>query len=446
MSNLNTYIEIIDVCKKCEQRMLQATLNFCNSVTIATKEAFGKQGINPIKSLNVLDFNGLDETQTSQMIKEILSYQNGNDYPIWKSFVKAFIPEIANKVRVPIITAEVQHIDVLARERGQYTVIIENKLKGAVFQRNQLGRYIEKMRSEGYSLENIHLILLPGWIDTNFFSHIRKSAWCAPEDWMMNNNSRKCCDWDSSDQHACWCDKEGWNTANNEWCKECHQYRDLFINDERISVIDRKFPDWLISTASDDTVVPPNEIFLRSAMIQFADYINGLYNIRLNIQEVMERIKVLMQEMQLDPQTPEENYVKVSETLDDVKNLVQSLETMKSIMTIRIWQKEIETAFPDALIDKDDASFGILIHGVYCGIWVEGNRQFWGFYRNPNKIYTEEIEQMVTSILEMCPKCNSKGRKNDFIAWDYTTHGAERIADLLNAAEGLVYKYQRKNV
>lgn len=444
MSSLRTYLNIIDSCRKHELAVLQRTLDFCNTVTTHVKEALGEKGIKSLKGLNVLDYNGLDEPQTSQIIKEILSYESNGDYPVWRSFVNTFIPEIANKVTSPIFSAEEQHIDVWVRERGLYTIIMENKLKGAVFQRNQLGRYVKKMLVEGYAAENIYLVLLPGWIDKTFLSHVRFSAWRAPKDWTTSNNDRKCCDWDSEDKYSCWCDREQWNTEANEWCRECLNCRDLFVNDERISVIDRMFPEWLVTVASDDKVIPSTEIFLRSAMIQFADYINGLYNTRLNIQEVMENIEILMKELSLDPQTPEENLVKVSKTLDNIHSLEQSLQTLKEILKMRIWQHEVENTFPEARIDSNDASFGVLIHGLYCGVWVENNKQFWGLFRSPDKIYNYDVEAMVAAILEKCPNCESKNPTDVFPAWDWTSHGADRIAELLNAAEELGYKYQRK--
>ena len=446
MSSLSTYLKIIESCRKHELAVLQKTLGFCNTITTRVKEILREKGIKSLKMLNVLDYNGLDEPQTSQIIKEILSYENNGDYPVWHSFVNTFIPEIANKVTSPIFSAEEQHIDVWVRERGLYTIIIENKLKGAAFQRNQLGRYVKKMLDKGYAPENIYLVLLPGWIDNNFLSHIRYSAWRAPKDWMTNNSDRKCCDLDSEDQYSCWCDREQWNIATNEWCRECQNCRDLFVNNDRISVIDRMFPEWLVSAASDDKVIPSTEIFLRSAMIQFADYINELYNTRLNIQEVMVIIEELMQDLSLNPQTPEENLAKVSKTLEDINSLQQSLKTLEAILRMRVWQNEVGKEFPDARIDTDDFSFGILLNGLYCGVWIEDdNRLYWGFYRNPDKIYNvDDIERMVKAILEQCPNCPSRGPKNDFIAWNYTDKGAENIAELLTAAEKSGYKYQRK--
>lgn len=153
-----------------------------------------------------------------------------------------------------------------------------------------------------------------------------------------------------------------------------------------------------------------------------------------------------MQDLSLNPQTPEENLAKVSKTLEDINSLQQSLKTLEAILRMRVWQNEVGKEFPDARIDTDDFSFGILLNGLYCGVWIEDdNRLYWGFYRNPDKIYNvDDIERMVKAILEQCPNCPSRGPKNDFIAWNYTDKGAENIAELLTAAEKSGYKYQRK--
>lgn len=68
-----------------------------------------------------------------------------------ESFIQSFI----NKdivVEAPMITAEKEHLDIAVRDK-HYAIIIENKLKDAVFQRNQLARYIARMKEHNY-IEN----------------------------------------------------------------------------------------------------------------------------------------------------------------------------------------------------------------------------------------------------------------------------------------------------
>lgn len=444
MVRLSDFLKFIESYQKNDMMQLLQRLNLCSSLSMIMHEEVEKEGIYHIVPFNLIDYNGLIETQTSQIIAQFLSYQKKGKYPIWESFLQTFIPELSKKVERPIFTAEQQRIDICVKEKT-YVVIFENKLKDTVFQRNQLGRYIRKMYEEGFSLNQIFVVIFPGHIDSNFIHSIRPSAWCAPKDWKSANNIRKCREDSSSDVHACWCDNKDWKWNKNEWCKQCDRYWDLLETEKllkHIIVIDSRFTEWLISTCS--STIFDKEILLRSAAIQFADYIKGIYNIRLNKQEIMANIKVLEKELCLDPHNPEEGLSKVDNLLSDVNEIQQSLKSLRDVLRIRIWQQEIENEFPQARVDSDGQSFGILIEGVYCGIWIEDNKYYWGFYISPNKIQSDNTNIMVQKILAKTPSCNSKGSSQNFIAWDYTTHGATRIAELLRSAESLGYKYQKK--
>ena len=392
-----------------------------------------------MNEINVLDYNGLREISTSNLISRLFKYENDGDYPIWRSFLTKFFPsELANNIVHPIFFAERdQHIDISVTEKGKYAFIFENKLRGAEFQRNQLGRYF--MAKSEYEPKNVYLVLLPGWIEDNFLIHIQESVWKAPSDWREKNDVRKC--GDKNDRFKCWCDNG--NIEDKEWCNHCIDIRDKFKDlDGHIKVIDRKFPEWLITAARE--VVPPEEIYVRSAMIQFAHYIKGLYNIRLNEEEIMENIKVLKEELALDNDNPEESLDKVTKTLEAVNSLQQSLKSLQVICRVKIWQKEIENAFPNVRVDSEENNFGILINGIYCGVWIENDKPYWGFYRNPNKISNDGAEDMVNKIVT---KANLKSKEQptkNFIEWEWTEHGADRISQLLSAAKLLGFKIQSK--
>lgn len=450
MSNLQSYLDIIVLCQKEKDLMLKNSLSFCSETTDLIKRRLQAKDINPITEFNLVDINGLVESQTSHVIKRIFEYRLNGSYPIWRSFVETFIStEIATLIHKPYISNEAQRIDICVKEKDKYAVIFENKLKGATFQRNQLGRYIKKIISEGYKPENIFVVIIPDGIYPDYFKKIRRSAWCAPKDWYENNDNRKCCVYED-DPHACWCDRKDW-TIGDDWCQGCTNFRDLFHEKnlkEHLLILDRNFADWLKSIVADGSIVPVREILLRSAIIQFADYIRGLYNIRLSKQEVMESIKVLMKELALNPSTPEDNLNKVTQTIEDINRLQQSLKTLQLLMRMRVWQSEVETFFPNALVDSDDISFGILINSIYCGIWYDESEDklYWGFYHDPNKIMPVGAKDMVDQIVTETADIKSKKPNDYFLAWDWTQHGAERIVALLNTAERLGYKYQRKTL
>lgn len=439
MSNLQYFLNIVTECHKHEATLLKKSLRFCINTSDKIRIAYKEHNIRHLYDIGVLDFNGLEETQTSELIKLIFAYENEGKHPLWLSFIETFYPDkkdLLTSTAKPIFSTEKQHIDICVEEKGKYVFIFENKLKGALFQRNQLGRYIYKM-CEKYKIEDIFLVIIPGWIDNNFIEYIRTSAWKVPKDWDESNNARKCCNFNSKEPHACWCDDKDWE--GNEWCQSCKDYKQCC----NYKIIDKEFTDWLLNTAN-STIIPQDEYLLRSAMIQFAHYIKGLYHIRLNIKEIMENIEILSKELALNPQNPEECYNKVTQTIKELKDLEQSLSRLQAILKVQIWQKEIEDYFTEARVVSDKNSFSVLIEDIdtYCGVWVEDdNRPYWGFYRN--KISTEEAKETVRKIIEKT-SASSKTPVNDFLAWDYTQHGSERIKSFLEAAEKLGHKYQRK--
>ena len=459
MIDLNEYLNLIRECRQSEKVWLCETLHFVEQVCVKINKAEKDHHIQHVYDINVLEYKGLEETDTSNLIESIFSYQYAGDYPVWRSFVDTFYPnesELIASIEHPLFSAEEHRIDICIKEPKKYAFVVENKLKGAVFQRNQLGRYVHQMVLESFKLEDIFLIIIPGRIDPKFITHIRKSAWRAPKDWYKPNNERECCAFSLSEPNACRCDDSSW--SKNGLCKGCIDYKECLKEfDGHLKVIDSEFTDWLMQLVEED-VVPKHEYLLRSAIIQFAYYIKGLYNIRLNQVEIMESIRVLEEQLLSDEKDPRDRYDKVQKTINDLDRLKQSLTNLLNIQLIRMWQKEIETFFPDARVDSDENSFGILIrredaasigdvnNGIYCGVWADTDKNykpFWGFYSDSRKMMSEGAREMVDDIVK-CAGASSKGEEGNYIAWDYTQHGSERVRDFLDAVVRLGFKYERK--
>lgn len=435
MTNIHEYISILENCHTRQSAEIKQALTRYTDIGKKFKESYKKNDIKCLYEVNILDYNGLCETQTSHLIKTIFSYEKDGQYPIWHSFVKRFYSDdLASRIKQPLFSAEEQRIDISVKESGQYAFIFENKLKGAVFQRNQLGRYISLMLNDKYSPENIYVVIIPGYIDSNFMPSIRKSVWKLPK------SDCHCHITDSSNNYICPCDID--NTI--EECDQCTDFKELINDKDHIKVLDKDFIDWLMDIATSDSCISSDEYLLKSAILQFAHYIKGLYQIRLNSKIIMENIKILEKELALNPEYPEQNYEKVTKMLEDLNGLVESMKRLQGILKIRIWQKEIENNFPDARIDYKEDSFGILINNIYCGIWLNGgNRAYWGFYSNPNSITPSNATLMVSHIVQKT-EVQSQGKSGDFIDWNYTERGAEIISNFLNATKELGYKYQQK--
>lgn len=192
----------------------------------------------PAYSGGILDvIGGISEPLTSQIIKNILSYKDDNGkFILLESFIRTFINSVL-KVKRPIISAEKGLLDVAIKDK-HYAIVIENKLKDAAFQRNQLARYIAKLKQEYYE-DAIFVVILPQFSDTN----IRLSAGRLPLDWRENNDNRKC----AIDRYECWCDYPSTQLSEQQtaWCAKCdkHIFSRLKNNTH---ILHDDFAEWLL--------------------------------------------------------------------------------------------------------------------------------------------------------------------------------------------------------
>ena len=93
MSNLVEYLKMVNACRQSKAAHLKLTLQFVERVSASIQEAYEAHHIQHSRELKLLEFNGLDEPQTSKVFKQILSYKHKGDYPIWRSFTETFYPE-----------------------------------------------------------------------------------------------------------------------------------------------------------------------------------------------------------------------------------------------------------------------------------------------------------------------------------------------------------------
>ena len=418
VNNLQKYLDIQAKYQKANIESLKTRLYILNTLTDAISEVRKKYDKERLVEINVIDYNGLYEVQTSDLIAQLFKYEKDGEFPILYSFIYSFLSKtLADSIETPFISNEKENIDICIREEGKYAILIENKLKKAPFQRNQLARYIMKTLEKGFSIDMIYVIILPGSIESDFLSNIPISVWKAPTDWSFSNDERKCCDSNASYMHACLCDNG--KILDDDWCnKRCVDCRSRFQNlESHIKVIDYDFPVWLLNVAEE--IVPQKEIFIKSAMIQLAHYIKGLYKMRLNKKEVMENIQVLQNELGFDNENPIENLNKVISAKKDLENLLQSLNSLELDCKVRIWQKEIEQLYPNYKVYSDEEGFNIIINKIMCGIWIEKDSYlYWGFFiDNKNRDASEEDEEIIKRIITESGLQQEKKSEKGYIGW-----------------------------
>lgn len=390
----------------------------------------------PLYHLNLLDIVPTLEPHTSKFISSILSYTENGRYIILESFIERFLSLAGlDKMLItnPQITAETSHVDIRILDKD-YAIIIENKLMNAPFQRNQLGRYIESTHQLGYKYENIFLVLLPQFFNSNLIANLRASVWkCPPDGLSASNDSRVC---SHIDHYNCWCDDKSRVLSQTEenHCRNCKNFRELFAC--RSVVVHSQLSDWLFEI---EQIVDSKQTIFKSALHQFADFTQGLFNIRINNHLLMDIQKLIKDTIIPEGSSTINQWNILHEKLKELSEIQSAMSAMKNQLSkdlIDAWYHELQPEFA-CLHREVQKSFGINIKGVWVGCWCGSDNNgspYWGFYCE-NKGNAEQ-QAMVNKILSECDMRSSKSSAN-YISWNSTRNGAERCRRFYRAAQKL---------
>lgn len=385
----------------------------------------------------LIDFlGGVNECITSKIIEKIFKYRENGHYILLESFISNFITRDI-KIRSPKINAETSRFDVSVLD-STYAIVIENKLKNAPFQRNQLARYVKKLSMQ-YMEQNIYIIILPKCADLD----IPISAKRLPFDWQKSNNNRKC----AVDKYNCWCDgnEKRFSAEQRKWCSQCDKNIIRRLNDRVITLHDN-FAEWLLYEADE---LPNHELPMKTFMMQFADFLKGLYHTRLN-----EKMKMTIQEFLrtklLTGKTAQENWNHINEILSEIDQLKASVGRLKGGVCndmVREWECILKPEYPNIQNDMNGNvySFGINVQGIWIGCWSGAGKDnedqpYWGIWSS--KKPTKKQIKMVYSILKECEYSYDDVNTevdNDFMVWDVTLNGVIECRNLYESAKRLGY-------
>lgn len=201
-------------------------------------------GIDKHYATNILDILNPTEPLVSKILCSFLSFTQNGKFCLWRSFTENFLSRCGfeNKwINKPIFSSEENRIDILVKEQS-YAVIVENKIHDAIFQRNQLARYINVTKSLTNE-DNVFIVLLPYESSDGYIEDIPDSVWRLPCDWKVSNNERKCALRGDSTLCACDIEKLSENKQKEFKCKDCINFKEYYLN--RTKVLDNTFLDWL---------------------------------------------------------------------------------------------------------------------------------------------------------------------------------------------------------
>ena len=337
-------------------------------------------------------------------------------------------------IDTPVIDKDHEYkgIDILIRDK-HYAIIIENKLKGAQFQLNQLARYIATMRKEGYSDDQIFVVVLPKDDVNN--DDLYDSVWKLPKDWRSTNTSRKC----RVDSYTCWCDNEDYKRKAH--CEKCESLKETFR--KRTLFIHKELSEWLYNCIENNTVCMPEEelrkqYVLKSAVLQFVDFLNYLYKTRENNKYKMDINKFLSEQLKLNNLDIKEQLSMVEDTQKDVNELVEQLYSLY-LLKVKEYVTYIGNKHKVHLVydDNDGRYFHCeikyngkkikLVLGYESGDYCEINSQ-------------NKLPELIKNDFEIAEELNDKNNDN-YAIWKYDSHKEsllrfervlERLLDIIN--------------
>ena len=314
--------------------------------------------------LNLIDELHINENGHSRILYKLLEYRNPKeDYIFLESLLKYIAKDCAGfeKISVanPIITQELCRIDLWVRD-DDYAIILENKVYNASDQEAQIARYIECTRNNGdkkYPSDKIFVIYLP-----------------------------------QSD------DKD---PVDDSWGKYKEDFASRYV---KFSFRNGVLP-WLKSDVLPS--IPDKDKFLKSAIEQYVDYLEGLFKQRESDKQLYILIENYIKEklgLNDDPFVNKQELERKIEELDKVRQyLVNMIDDYKT-QIFEQWKQHFNRCFPQYRCELTN-DFTLLMELPICGrivyaeLTTDTNGLYWGLSDKEGLKDTTVLE-LLTPIME----------------------------------------------
>lgn len=384
----NNIIELLKLNNSYQNwKKMNVKTKFSHSINLLDKFSFVYDSeINKLPyRLNLLDDLSTNENAHSKFLIRLLQHQ-----PALINFINFINNDESNNfifdvsiIKKPILTYEKLRIDGLIKENNKYAIIIENKIHNAVEQEHQIGRYINKCKSIGFSVEQIFVIYLTR---TERDNH-SEQTW-GNEYSLVNFNKRY----------------------------------------SKLSYKSKILP-WLESYLG---TLSPKEELIKSAIIQYIDHLKHFFN-KKEIYSKMnaELQKFLTTELNLNADNAE-NIEVVERKISEISNLKEQLEELAKVTKKKLfedWKKNLDEHFEFTEYVKFNQSKDSFIktgvtleyEGKVFSILIEHNYRaiYFGFGRHfASEKFEPEIKEFLESIIE---SENLKVEEPWWYGWKYTS-------------------------
>lgn len=373
--------------------------------------------------INVIDLLRANENAHSRILLHLLNQNINGRYEILENFIDILLPEFEHKIEKPKFSSERYRIDLLITEKNKYAIIFENKIHNAILQKNQLARYIDKVKLLEFSEKQIYVVYLP----------------------PHNNNHPTDCSWNVEGKCCKNCDRK----IRPVGCEDLISYRNSFH--ERYYHL--TFRDHILPWLKKD--ISPNcrikDTFLNSSIAQYIDHLEGKFDLRENNKKMnMELQEYIKKDLQFN-ESPDKNISILNGKIKDVNRVVNQLDILKDNTQKACWEywlNRLKAEFPqyiiiDDYIDAEDyIKVGLILnykeYSFAVLIETDGDSIYYGFGRHKSsESIIGEISTLVQPVLENNGITTKTGWWYGLKDTSYE-NGYFRLKSLISEAEKLV--------
>ena len=348
--------------------------------------------------LNIIDELHINENGHSR----IRYKSQSGEYVVLQSLL-AYIAEQNNEYRSiaikrPLITQEQCRIDLWVRDKaGGYAIIFENKVYNATDQEAQIARYIECTQSNGYPLDKIFVVYMPQMDDKD------------PVD-------------------------DSWG-----------EYKEVFAS----RYVKFSFRDGVLPWLKSDVLpsIPDKDKFLKGAIEQYVDYLEGLFKQRESDKQLYIMIENYIKEklgLNNDPSVNKQELERKIKELDEVRQYLVKMKDDYKTQIFEQWNEKLKQDFPryEWILTKESRrsyiennQITICDKNILLSLYNENDSVNVEVNSSPKSELDEMVAQKISPILreiEMNKDSNKYGNKQvDWnSAYDVFTKMIRKIEDI----------------